>query len=225
MPMKRRSSYKSSKKPVKRAKVASNVILPPISGKAYDPERIFRFKRRQTDTFVLVYNGTAANTYKGIDFQLDKAEQYADLVNMFDQYRITAIKVQIIPRCNVLDPATQSATFTAVPPLIVVVDLDDANTPTDWRDLISHDSCKIIDPFKNYTFTFRPKLAQSQYGATAFGQYGVTESTQWMNAASDDIEYYGLKLGSMTYSTGNNDTYPPAWDLIYTYHIECRYPK
>jgi len=223
----KRKQLKTAKKnwPVKRARLASNVILPPLSGKAWDKERIFRFKRRQNDAFALVMSGSVGNTYKGIDFQLDKTEQYTELVNLFDQYRITGIKVQGFPRFNMFDIQGATSTFTHVPPLLAVIDTDDATTPTDYKDLISDEHCLTLDPYKPFKFTFRPKCAQSQFGSTAFGQYGVTESTQWMNCASDDIEYYGVKMGTLPYSLSNNDVNPPAWDLLYTYMIECRYAK
>lgn len=222
---KRKRTWKSRKQPLKRRKVAANVLVPSLSKQAWDPERIFRFKRRQNDTFIMVMNTTAQNTYKGIEFQLDKTEQYAEISALFDQYRITAIKVDILPRFNVYDIQGATSTFTHVPFLLVAVDLDDAATPTDYRDVISKESCRVIDPYKPYSFTFRPKIALSAYGNAGFGQYATGEASQWINAASDDVEYYGIKMCMMPYSASNNDTNPPAWDLLYTYYIECRYPQ
>lgn len=215
----KRSAY------VKKRKVAANVLVPSLSRRLWGKERIFRFKRREHTSLALVMNGTAQNTYLGKNFQLDQTEQYTELTGLFDQYRIVGIRVQIFPRFNQFDIQGATSTFTHVPQLIIAVDVDDAATPTDYRDVLTKDNAKVYDPYVPIDFTFKPKIAMSAYGSAGFGQYAVGEGAQWVNSASDDVEYYGLKITFLPYSASNNDSNPPYWDIVYTYFIECRYAQ
>lgn len=183
---------------------------------------IYRFKRKTFQTVSVTYNGVATNSSGAFTFKLSDLPNNSEFTSLFDKYRISGIRAQFIPRTNVLALNNLSSSLTAQPVLLTVIDYDDG-TAGDYNALAQYENCKSHDQFKPFSLYFKPMIAVAAYQG-AFTGYGSSRK-MWLDAASPDIEYYALKWATLPYSSGNNATLDPIWDVIFTYYVQFKYPR
>lgn len=123
-------------------------------------------------------------------------------------YRITKVQVTIVP-FNQQPIATTTSTFYS--PLLMAIDYDDNATPTSTTQMYNASNLRIITSGqqKPYTFSFKPKLLQAAYTGS-FSGYASAQD-MWLDCASTDIIYYGLK-----YAIASASSLP-------TFGVYCRY--
>lgn len=200
-----------------------NFGYPSLMGRTYNSQ-IYRFRRSKWDQFSLTYNAASNESHGVWKFTLADLTNYNEFTNLFDKYRITGIKARFFPRMNVNAHSDVSATWTEIPPIMTVIDYDDA-TAGDYTVLQQYENVKIHNEFKPFSLYFKPLMAVATYGGAAFTSYGSGPKNMWIDCNSAGVEYYALKWATPIYSLGNNDTHPPAWDVMFTYYIDFKYPR
>lgn len=194
-----------------------------ITDKAFGPNRIFRFKRTFATTATITFNSVVAETHGAFKHQLNDLGAYTDFTGLFDRYRIVKVKALWMPRVNNQTMAGYNTAATSeVPPLVTVVDYDDA-TAANATTLVEYDDAKWHWGFKPFTLTYSPHTAVALYNG-GFAAYG-NQTKQWIDAANPDVQYYSLKWATATYSTANNATVTYSYDVFFTYFIECMNPR
>lgn len=222
-------AHKKFKRPGRRRyigrRAAGIVAARQISrgNRSYSNANIFRFKRKNHETVSVTYNGVASESHGAFKFTLADLPNYTEFTSLFDKYRISGIRAQFIPRTNVLAQNDLGATLTAQPTILTVVDYDDASAAEDYDALMQYENCRVHNQFRPFTVYFKPQIAIATYSG-AFTSYGSSRN-MWLDAASTGVEYYALKWATLPYSTGNNTTPDPVWDVIFTYYIQCKYPR
>ena len=133
--------------------------------------------------------------------------------NIFDQYRIVKVQVQLVP-FNLPPLATTTAQYYA--PLLMAVDYDDNATPTSTQQLYDHSNLKIITSGtqKPYLFTFKPAMLKAAYTGSFSGY--APGSDQWLDCASTDIIHYGIKWALASSSV------IPTYGVYIRYFIEFK---
>lgn len=184
--------------------------------------QIYHFKRKAHQAVTLVMNAVATESTGSFTFKLSDVPNVTEFTSLFDKYRITGIRAEWIPRTNVLAINNLSSSLTSIPPLITVVDYDDA-TAQSYNELFQYENAKVHNEFKPFKLYFKPMVAVATYQGTFTG-YGSSRK-MWLDCASDDIEYYSLKWASLPYSAGNNPTVDPSWDIVFTYYMQFKYPR
>jgi hypothetical protein len=120
------------------------------------------------------------------------------LLNVFDQYMIKNVTLTFVPLC--VTSFIMSGTVATVAPtavynhnvLITCVDLDDAVTPTE-NGILDHETMTCHGPFvKPFSRSFVPAVAVEAYQTGGFGGY-ASRVNQWIDAASPNVQHYGLK--------------------------------
>lgn len=190
---------------------------------SYSNGHIYRFKRKRHDNAVITYNGIVTETHGAYKFKLNDLPGYTEFTALFDKYRIVGIQAKWMPRANIVNQSNLSSTFTEIPPVITVVDYDDATGTDDYSSLEQYENAKVHYEFKPFTLYFKPMIAVAAYKG-AFSGY-ASSRRMWIDAASPDIEYYALKWATLPYSAGNNTTVNPAWDIMFTYYLQFKYPR
>lgn len=157
-------------------------------------------------------------------FKLNDLPGYADFTGLYDRYRIKAVKMTFLPRISQQTVAGGVVAATQIaPPIGTCIDYDDANTPTDITTLQQYDSFRIHHEFKPFKIFIRPRLASALYNGAVFTAYGNAPGKQWIDVASPDVPYYGVKWATTSYSaatTGNQ-----YWDVLATYYVEFMNPR
>jgi len=184
---------------------------------------IYRFRRTRVTSIVVPYDGVIDRYQWAFLFKLNDLTTFTEFTTLFDKYRITGIRAKFIPRINIFGNSDSSATNTEVPPIMSVIDYDDA-TAVDYTSLIQFENNKIHNEFKPFTLYFKPQVAAAFYASGAFTSYGTVKNP-WIDCNSGGVEYYGLKLATLQFSVSNNPTNKPAWDVIFDYFMEFKYPR
>lgn len=185
--------------------------------------KVYSFKRKFNTTFTLASNGTTiTETHGAFVHALSDLPAYAEFTALFDKYRIAGIRAQIIPRVNVQSIDNQAIGHQSIPPIVTVIDYDDA-TAQDFTALNQYENAKVHSEYKPFSLYYKPMIAVATYNG-AFTGYGSSRK-MWIDAASPGVQYYALKWASLSYSASTNWSVPPSWDVIFTYYIQCKYPR
>jgi len=175
-------------------------------------ERPLRTRREQVFTTLLQQDvGTqdisAPPILAGYKFSVSQFPTASAFLAIFDQYRIRKISVTFMPQ--IVNNFILSGTVATVVPtkmynlntIVTAIDNDDAGTPATEASVLAHETAIMHGPFnKSVTRTFAPMIAASVYQTGGFGGYS-SESGQWVDAASNAVEYYGLKWAIANGST------------------------
>ncbi len=185
-----------------------------------NPERAGKpFKVMRIENVPNAVTSAAGGVGYAKNFQLDQIPQFADFVNLFDQYRFTHVTALFIPRTNTnnLTVASNASTQT-VSPILAAFDPDDSTTPTSDTDVLSYPTCKVFPGYKVWKYHFKPRAAIAAYGG-AFSQFA--DFDQWCDCASDDVEWYALKVWQE--GDGASQTTHQIWDAYFFVEMEFRF--
>lgn len=182
----------------------------------YAPKRkglrqpVHYFKRVQFATSVITVTGT--NVFSASSFELQNVPNNSEFTALYDQYKITAIKYQILPRGNVAEIGT-SATQGNMGRVFSVLDYDDSNAPSSFNDMIQYQNCKVTPSTVTHTRYLKPRFNLDILS----GSVGVTANaprTGWIDCTNADVKHRGVKIGIQA-PTNATVTY----DLMVTYYL------
>lgn len=214
--------YKNRKKQKVGKYSASGSGVPPRALAAKSGDRqvtaITRMWQDQTS------KAAATDDYQAFSFQLSDLPNYTQLTQLYDQYRILAVKAEFIPRTPPIQYYNGTASQSgSAPVLYTAIDLDDTISPTSGS-LLSHESVKCHGAFtpmscNKYVRWLRPACAVELYQTGGFGGYGA-RTNQWIDTTSSSVQHYGLKWWVATAAT------TPAYyyDIVFTYYMEFKLP-
>jgi len=176
-----------------------------------DPQPMHIARRKVHTISRSVGRGTVTVTptlpvFGALSFALSDLPNPADFTALFDQYRFQQVRVKFIPAS-----AQGNQTFH-LPPLLTVIDYDDANVPTSLDQLRQYSTLNL-SPTGTVTHirTIMPRLAVNVFGAGVFGNF--SQARLWCDSASPGISWYGLKYG-LDFDGTLTDT---------VFYIECEY--
>jgi len=156
------------------------------------------------------------NTASSYLFSLADLDQAADFVSLFDQYRITAVRIMFEPISNavqLLDP-----TVTAPGILYSVIDYDDANNLTSIAQARSFANCLEASPGKSVCRTFVPRMALAAYSGTFTSFANI--APHWIDTSNTGVQHYGVKVIVSPGLAGQ--TLLSKWIVKREYFIEFR---
>jgi len=187
--------------------VTSSVVLPKPSGQ-------LTFRQLGPITQLSVTGGAA--TAPVATFALSGLYGAGTLINLFDLYRIDAIRATIRPNNTAIGLA--DPTVTNLVPLYWVLDYNDGASLSSAAAATEYDNCMVLSPAESATRTFIPRyqvVAKSVGGTNFLSDYG-----QWIDTSSSDIIHYGMKFfippGAAT------QTFLQTWTLELEYFITFR---
>jgi len=187
---------------------------PRIGKRLYQP--IHYFTRSLTFNLQLTAGNNAyhGSTY----FSLNALPSWAEFQNLYDMYKINAIKISFIPVSNVtlwndttgkVDPYT--ANFTRFQSVIDYNDSTLLTTADAYREYSTYKWSPFNKIHKRY---FRPRITQTV--TEGGGTYGVsTGPGGWVSVASNATRFYGIKYH---YNIGVNAT-----QTLTTHEVEVKY--
>lgn len=179
-----------------------------------NPESIIKMTRLVDAGFI--HQTTGATLLGAAKFQLNQVPNYAEFA-MFDQYRISRVAVSFIP--DVTSNLNNSNTIFTLPHLVTAVDMDDASTPANEASLLSNQSFIVHTPGHRADRFFAPRTAAALYaGVAAFG-YGERKG-QWIDVASADVEYYGIKWMMLADNANQPDAF--GYRIFVKYWLEFK---
>ena len=187
----------------------------------YNRQKIHRFTRTfNTDTAIILNSGAAAAGY-GFNFALDQLPNPSDFTQLYDQYRIKAIKWQLIPKqgtATVFPPTVLPGQVSIMPKIYSVIDYDDSAPPTSLDQMLQYENCKYTRANKTHTRFFKPAVATEVFNTGITTAYGMRQNA-WLDCNSNQIEHYGLKVWVEA-----STALTPRWDfdIICKFYMEFK---
>jgi hypothetical protein len=145
---------------------------------------------------------TVSNTFAGTFFALSSMNDASEYAAVFDQYRIMAVELTIMPSTQTVAGLTGH--------LLSSVDYDDVASIT--PALNAQKSTVVISNLQDTVVrSFTPRIALAAYSG-AFTAYSVGPSQSWINTASTTVQHYGHKLtANPTITAITYDLYTRVW--------------
>lgn len=178
-----------------------------------------RVKTTRVAKTTLSYNNDGGDKFFSYTFRIDGLPNVSEFTSVFDQYKITAVKLHFVPRWTTSELYTTGVTLQ-MPNLVTAFDGSDAVIPTSVDNVLEYDSCRIHGPLnKMITRVIYPSAATPVFrsgASSAYGRYGG-----WVDCAYPDVQFFGFRaalLGVPTVNTFHVDVYA-------TYYLEFRNTK
>jgi len=161
---------------------------------------------------------TPVNRFLALAFRLDDLPDYSDFTNLFDNYCILGVYVQLSLRAQ---PVSQTSGISSSL-VVTATDVDDISLPTTYSALKEYTTYREDNGTNKNRIVrqLQPRVAVATY-AGSFTSY-ATPPVTWINTSSQSVQHYGLKIGL---PAGNSSSAYAIWDISATYHIACRFGK
>lgn len=143
--------------------------------------------------------------------------EWAELQQMFDQYRIDGVAIRIMSR---VDPALQTTSTAYLPLIYITKDSDDSNYFATKTAVLQCASTKCFQPGtlnQQYRTVVRPRAQVQLYRSLINTGYAPAQGAVWIDTAQHDVLHYGLKL--WTDGAGGN----ASLTFQFTFYISCKY--
>jgi len=156
--------------------------------------------RQYNDTATITQTQPAGAGY-AYYFALSSLDGATNFTSLFDQYRIDAVRVTIVPTQTAIQiTATAANTFVSI---YTAIDYDDQTAPANIATIREYDNVMAVPPATISVRVFQPRIAVAAYSGafTSFANMGP----QWLDAGSPNIQHYGLKVwvpGGVAAQTG-----------------------
>lgn len=147
--------------------------------------QVHRFKRNFALTTL---TGIGAAVYGGQNYVLSQLPNYTELTALFDQYKMTHVKVRFQ---LVTDPSGVAPATAFVPRIWTVVDKNTDAAPASVNELREYGnvSCRSLVPYKPVTVNIKPHTSTE----TATSQAALMRRSPWINTSSATVYHYGLR--------------------------------
>lgn len=186
--------------------------------------KLYSFKRSVQTTVNI--QDAAAPIYTAYSYALNSVPNATEFSYLFDQYKITGIKVKLIPSFNsfgMVPTTTAAAPWipNIVPMCYTVIDYDDATALTAVADYMQYQNCRAERFDHPITRYFKPKCAIAAYSG-AFTSY-ASSMNQWIDVNSSTVQHYGFKICIDTSQLfGDGSHHLGNYTVITTYYMKFK---
>jgi hypothetical protein len=179
------------------------------------PSAIHNFKRIATLSSIAVVDGTVAT--KSYNFALNQLPNYTNFSQLFDQYRIAAVKVTFFPN--------QTTDSDVVAPgllqIYTCIDLDSNTAPSDTGVIGQYATVRSTLFNRPHVRYLKPRVQNAlYYDGSTFG-YCVAPGKPWLDSSNEGIPYYGLKCILTNQVLANIKAQQVR--VIGLFYIQCRW--
>jgi len=165
---------------------------------------------------IILVASASATQSSSINANFNNTDNVANFQTIFDQYRIVAMRVNIIPQNNAIRLVTNST--TSLVDFYTVIDYDNPTALSNAAAARDYENCMIQAPGESAMRVFQPRMALAAY-AGAFTSYANTQPL-WIDCASPSVQHYGLKYFIPQATAAQ--TQLQSWELNAEYFIQFR---
>lgn len=189
--MAKRSRTSSRKTPSKRMRTWSRRSI----SKGAIQNRVHRFRRNLGLTTI---TGAGTSVLGGASYTLSQLPSYSEFSALFDQYKITHIKVRFQLTTDPAGPAAPSTGFC--PRIWTVVDRNSDGAPASVDELRQYGNvaARYLTPYKPVIVNIKPTVSTETYSNTA----ALMRVSPWINSVNAGVYHYGLKYAIDNLPTG-----------------------
>lgn len=190
---------------------------------------VHRFK--ETVQVASLSAGGANSAGGRLSFLISDLTNWTHFQGLFDLYKITGVKVKLVPKWNVSDPLiTPNANGAAggLPMLYIAANHDPyVPAPVNAGDVLNDDGCKIIRltrPINLYISNPKPDITNAggnipfQFGAGKKFQPWLTTGGNGQTVNQENVPHYGYRW----YIANGNGNYEVDVDVYLTYYFSMK---
>lgn len=166
---------------------------------------------------------TGTWTQSNYVFRLGDLPGFGEMTSMFDQYQITSIRIDVLPRYR--DQTLGQGTSAVATPFILMAECNDGsqNLFTKSQALQTSNAVHVKDPYKPFGMTIRPKfLVETAVGVGIAASYS---KNGWIDTDNNQVDHYGFALAGDTPGYGTSAFNPLVYDIYATFTIKLRNPR
>lgn len=148
----------------------------------------------QANVINLVQAGVAQENYNHISWSLDQFPQSTCFVRMYNQYRISKIKVEFIPvQTRAQIEGTDVGSNSNVPTFGCYVNRTSTNFPTNLNQILSVPGAKQVNAGRYIKQYFSPVTFDSVYRAAPQVTNALNpEYNQWIRTTEANVKHHGV---------------------------------
>lgn len=140
------------------------------------------------------YAGSVVGTTAGVQtFRLQDTPNYTELVNLFDNYKITGVSYKWVMR---EDPNINTGQKYNVR-IWTAKDYNDSSLPSSYTQIQEYNNCRFVNLSQNRYESkwsyFKPSKLQQMYASALTSGYTPTWKG-FVSTANYDLNHYGLKF-------------------------------
>lgn len=184
--------------------------------------------RQKTESYVIIPSGLLPGGGHGVGFSFSLADipQSVTFQKLFDQYRITGVAIKLLPMTSM------DATLNPSMRLLHYIDLDDANAPTLYSDVIQRSNLRDrmivagdVRPINSY---LKPRWLNATYATSVVPGggtgYSLGDRKQWIDTVDDQVPHFGYKyfFNTTTNATPAGLVSPVNVLFTMTYYLEFK---
>lgn len=178
-------------------------------------QKVYNFTRSCTLTDLS--GSDVSDVFGGLSFNLGQLPNYTEFTNLFDQFRICGIRLEIIPKYTSVD-LNPLATTVAMPNIHTVIDYNDIATPGNLEVLLQYPNYKRTRGNAVHKRYFKPAVLASNYEGAVTSAY-TSKWGQWLDSIDYPTVHYGLRYGIDQSFTG------ARYRVYAKFYIQCKDPK
>lgn len=148
------------------------------------------FKRTQYNSGWTA-NLTTADQFANYYGSLSQVPNISDFTGLYDQYKILAMKVTLIPRGNQSDIGTASASVAQSVGVFSVIDYDDNTNLTSISQACQYQNMKMTRSHQVHTRYFKPRIMTSVLSNVSTANSVNTRG--WIDINDTQVNHYGIK--------------------------------
>lgn len=204
----------------------------------YSQKKVYAFKRtcelypyhlvdgswaKQTAN-VVTSDATSPNYQDGIfKFALQDLPNYTDFTNLYENFRITGVRVQFIPMIGTSSDTATSTAYTIMEPMALCIDRganDQIGSNVSFTQLLENQDCKLRSSFKPFSIY----IAYPKAHTPADGVSQTVLTSPWLDTEVNGqvVDHHGLKFAFQTAVPAGRHT---TFRVYATYYIKCRAPQ
>jgi len=177
-----------------------------------------RNKYNQLHYFKRTFNGGAIITIDpinpslfGFNFSMNDMPNFAELTSLFDNYKLTGVKVKCLPLFQTDSNSTGGINNVTNIPIFYTIDRTDDVAPATVDSVLEYNDHKIGSAFKGFQIYIPNPKFQDATSAVRGG---------WVATSNPGLNWFGLKVAiPPTGTVGTRLT------LLFTYYVCCKDPK
>ena len=178
--------------------------------KVRNPYKDVHYFKRTSALFGPLTTDSINPIREAFNFSFSDVPGYTELTALFDYYKITGIKVRIMPFSQDTSISTASLNNSYNPPIYTATDTTDGSSPSSVDAVLEYDTLKIGWLWKGISCYFKPKYAD----ATSAQRGG------WVATSNSSLDWYGLKVAIPP--TGGSAA---KATMLVTFYVQCKNVK
>lgn len=175
--------------------------------------------------FTLNANGAWAALNFG--FKLDNLVNYTEFTSLFNQYRINAVKVTLLPyydsndMSNINPDGGTGVGRPANPILWTVCEDDGTTTVVNQNAVMQNSKARLVRrPMSPFSIYFKPKFQ------TSVGNIGTTVSAHpmrgWLDTQNFAVMHYGISVAGYIPAASSTSTPPLNYKVFIKYYLQFK---